>query len=108
IDVLSIPSTYAHKYKWRPGRYETTPRPYATRRSPAEQRSSHMTAHATSSASASEDAEAPTTISVHYQGRTPAFRRYVIVYAIANLGIALLWGTITTIILPLHVQGLEF
>lgn len=48
------------------------------------------------------------TVAVQYQPRTKALRRYISLYAIANLGIGLLWGSITIILLPLHVQNLEF
>lgn len=45
---------------------------------------------------------------VRYTAGTSAFRRYVWFYAFAYLGIALLWGSVNAIVLPLHVQGLEF
>ena len=45
---------------------------------------------------------------VKYQSKTPAMRRYVFFYALSYLGIALMWGSILGILLPLHVQQLEF
>ena len=45
---------------------------------------------------------------IHYQAKTGKFRSYATVYAIANLAIALLWGSITIVLLPLHVQHSEF
>ncbi|TWX34128.1 MFS transporter [Frigoribacterium sp. ACAM 257] len=53
---------------------------------------------------------APKTVSnaVVYEFKTPAMRRYTTFYALANLGVALLWGSLLAIIIPLHVQGLEF
>jgi MFS family permease len=52
----------------------------------------------------------PKTVSnaVVYQAKTPAIRRYLTFYSLANMGVALLWGSLLAIILPLHVQGLEF
>jgi MFS family permease len=52
----------------------------------------------------------PKTVSnaVQYQAKTPAMRRYVSFYAIAYFGIALLWGSVLAILLPLQVQGIEF
>lgn len=52
----------------------------------------------------------PKTVSnaVQYQAKTPAFRRYLTFYSLANMGIALLWGSLLAILIPLHVQNLEF
>ncbi|MGN9847201.1 MFS transporter [Nonomuraea sp. H19] len=47
-------------------------------------------------------------ISPRYQPKTPAFRRYVSTYALACLGISLMIGALSTVLLPLHVQSLEF
>ncbi|WP_314507449.1 MFS transporter [uncultured Microbacterium sp.] len=53
---------------------------------------------------------APKTVSnaVQYQSKTPALRRYVTFYSIAMMGIALLWGSLLAILIPLHVQTIEF
>ncbi|NEA36938.1 MFS transporter [Streptomyces sp. SID13031] len=48
------------------------------------------------------------TVAVRYQPKTRAFRRYTLFYAVAGLGITLLWGSMGTILIPLHVQQLEF
>ncbi len=52
----------------------------------------------------------PKTVSnaVVYEPKTPAMRRYLWFYSFAYLGIALLWGSLLAILLPLHVQQLEF
>jgi len=52
----------------------------------------------------------PKTVSnaVQYDSKTPAFRRYLTFYSLANMGIALLYGSLLAILLPLHVQTLEF
>ncbi|WP_127355961.1 MFS transporter [Actinacidiphila soli] len=47
------------------------------------------------------------TVSVRYQPKTAAMRRYTRYYALASLGITLLWG-VSSILLPLQVQQLEF
>lgn len=47
-------------------------------------------------------------ISPRYQPKTPAFRRYVSTYALASLAFTLMVGAFSTILLPLHVQSLEF
>lgn len=46
-------------------------------------------------------------VSPRLQPKTPAYRRYVSTYALAYLAIALLWGAVLTILLPLQVQGIE-
>lgn len=51
---------------------------------------------------------APSSISVRYQPRTGVFRRYLTFYALATLGFGLMWGATNGILLPLHVQALEF
>lgn len=53
---------------------------------------------------------APKTVSnaVQYQSKTPAMRRYVTFYSIAMMGISLLWGSLLAILIPLHVQTIEF
>ncbi len=59
----------------------------------------------------SADAATPigsTVVAVRYQPRTRAFRGYTLFYALASLGIVLVWGSVTSILLPLHVQQLEF
>jgi len=48
------------------------------------------------------------TVAVRYQPNTRAIRRYTLLYAVAGLGITLLAGSMATILLPLHVQQLEF
>ncbi|SDZ49492.1 MFS transporter [Herbiconiux ginsengi] len=35
-------------------------------------------------------------------------RRYMLTYSLANLGINLIWGGVLAILIPLHVQGIEF
>lgn len=47
-------------------------------------------------------------LSVRYQPKTKAFRRYASLYSLAYLGVMLMWGGIIGIILPLHVQQIEF
>ncbi|MFB2587040.1 MFS transporter [Herbiconiux liukaitaii] len=47
-------------------------------------------------------------VAVRYEAKTPQLRRYVTGYAIASTGIALLWTAVLAILLPLHVQGIEF
>lgn len=53
---------------------------------------------------------APKTVSnaVQYEAKTPALRRYVTFYSLAMMGIALLWGSLLAILIPLHVQTIEF
>ncbi|SDL93591.1 MULTISPECIES: MFS transporter [Microbacteriaceae] len=53
---------------------------------------------------------APKTASnaVQYQVKTRAMRRYITFYSLASLGIALLWGSLLAILVPLQVQGIEF
>jgi MFS family permease len=55
-----------------------------------------------------EQSADPTQISPRYQLKTPAFRRYVSTYALASLAISLMIGALATVLLPLHVQSLEF
>lgn len=52
----------------------------------------------------------PKTVSnaVQYQSKTPAMRRYTTFYALAMMGISLLWGSLLAILIPLHVQTIEF
>nr|AGU09727.1 Major Facilitator Superfamily [uncultured organism] len=52
----------------------------------------------------------PKTVSnaVIYQPKTPALRRYMTFYSIALMGISLLWGSLLAILIPLHVQSIEF
>jgi MFS family permease len=45
--------------------------------------------------------------SVRYE-RGPAFRRYRLSYVLAGLSIAAIWGAVGGILLPLHVQQIEF
>lgn len=47
-------------------------------------------------------------ISPRYQPKTPQFRRYVSTYAVACVAISLMLGAFTSVLLPLHVQSLEF
>ncbi|MEV8403806.1 MFS transporter [Streptomyces niveus] len=47
-------------------------------------------------------------VAVRYQPKTRAFRRYTYLYALASLGMILLYGSMTIILLPVHVQQLEF
>ncbi|MGI3224253.1 MFS transporter [Streptomyces sp. GTA36] len=47
-------------------------------------------------------------ISPLYQPKTPAFRRYLGTYAIASLAISPVLGALLGILVPLHVQSLEF
>lgn len=35
-------------------------------------------------------------------------RRYMLTYSLANLGINLIWGGVLAILIPLHVQGIQF
>ncbi|GAB3613182.1 MFS transporter [Humibacter ginsengisoli] len=53
---------------------------------------------------------APKTVSnaVQYQVKTRPMRRYMTLYSLASLGIAVLWGTLLAILVPLQVQGIEF
>lgn len=53
-------------------------------------------------------AEQPEAISVRYDVKTPAIRRYTTGYALGSLGISLLYGAALLVLLPLHVQQLEF
>ncbi|MCU1682782.1 MAG: hypothetical protein JWQ81_3521 [Amycolatopsis sp.] len=48
------------------------------------------------------------TVAVRYQPKTRAFRRYTYFYALACLGLVLLFGSMSSILVPLHVQQLEF
>ncbi|MFF2347670.1 MFS transporter [Pseudarthrobacter sp. NPDC058119] len=50
---------------------------------------------------------APNGLSPRLEVKTPAYRRYVGAYGLAYLGIALLWGAVLSILLPLQVQGIE-
>ena len=52
--------------------------------------------------------ETASTVSVRYQPKSRALRGYMLFYGIASLGIALFLGSVTGILLPLHVQQLEF
>jgi len=47
-------------------------------------------------------------VAVRYQPKTRAFRRYTLLYAFAGLGIVLLYGSMSIILLPVQVQQLEF
>lgn len=49
-----------------------------------------------------------TSLSPRYTPKTPAYRRYVTSYALASVALSLLYGAVLTVLLPLHVQGLEF
>lgn len=50
---------------------------------------------------------AATRVSPRLEPKTAAYRRYVSTWALAYLGIALLWGAVLSILLPLQVQGIE-
>jgi MFS family permease len=52
--------------------------------------------------------QTPPGVAVRYQPKTRAFRRYTSLYAIAALGLVLLYGSMSIILLPVHVQQLEF
>lgn len=55
------------------------------------------------------DAESRTeAVAVSYQPKTRALRKYTLCYALAGLGLAVLWGAVPSILLPLQVQQLEF
>ena len=47
-------------------------------------------------------------VAMRYQPKTRAFRRYTLLYGIGALGMVLLYGSMSTILVPLHVQQLEF
>lgn len=47
-------------------------------------------------------------ISPRYESKTPQFRRYVSTYALACIAISLMIGAVTTVLLPLQVQSMEF
>ncbi|WP_447949565.1 MFS transporter [Microbacterium aurum] len=49
----------------------------------------------------------PTAVSVRYQPKTKAFRRYLLSFTVALLGIGMIWG-VSSILLSLQVQQLEF
>lgn len=52
--------------------------------------------------------EATTRPSPRYEPKTKPYRRYVTGYALASVAFSLMWGAVLTVLLPLHVQGLEF
>ena len=47
-------------------------------------------------------------VATRYQPKTRAFRRYTLLYGIGALGLVLVYGSMSTILVPLHVQQLEF
>lgn len=47
-------------------------------------------------------------VSVRYEAKTRPFRRFTTLYALAYFGAMLVRGGIISIILPLHVQQIEF
>jgi MFS family permease len=57
---------------------------------------------------ANESAPKIVSNAVQYQAKTPAMRRYLWFYSLANLGIALFWGAVLVVLKPLQVQQLEF
>jgi len=48
-----------------------------------------------------------TAVSPRLEPKTPAYRRYIATFPVAYLAIALLWGAVLSILLPLQVQGIE-
>jgi len=48
------------------------------------------------------------TVAVRYEPKTRAFRRYTLFYGVGCLGIVILYGSLNSILIPLHVQQLEF
>ncbi|MFE6030685.1 MFS transporter [Streptomyces niveus] len=64
-----------------------------------------MTTHAQPADAATPDDPA---VAVRYRPGSRAMRRYTLLYALSTLGIALLFGSVSGVLLPLHVQELEF
>jgi MFS family permease len=62
----------------------------------------------TDTPSADAAAQTGSTVAVRYQPKTRAFRRYTLFYGLGALGIVLLYGSMSSILVPLHVQQLEF
>lgn len=62
----------------------------------------------TDTPSAGATAQTSSAGAVRYQSKTRALRGYMIFYALGCLGMVLLYGSLTTILIPLHVQQLEF
>lgn len=78
---------------------------------PLKGRSRRVLATETGAETVTLPAEEPTNsagVSPRYQPKTRAFRRYVSTYALGSLALALVIGAFSTVMLPLHVQSLEF
>jgi MFS family permease len=55
-----------------------------------------------------DSAQQAVPVSVRYEPRTKQMKKYVSAYGLASLGIGLLWGGVSSILIPLHVQSFEF
>lgn len=62
----------------------------------------------TSSPPPSDGSSSASDLSPRYEAKTRPYRRYLTNYSLASFGIALLWGALLSILLPLHVEKLEF